>query len=269
MYEAFDHPRRQGSYFERRPVLGYGVAIVLYGLAIAWGLSRKPHEPVVEVELEPEIKDLSPASEPPPDDAFEAPPMPKNVPVERVETPRRRPRPKPPTERPTQAPDTSDTQKTVEVSAGARTGDGARGTRRPRSPSKTRQTAAESRPKSKERPKKKRKVRRIADRPAEASPPKPNPGNPVPVYPAAMRERGVTGLVVLKLKIDATGKVRGAQILRVENDASDEEEKKRFDALMKKAVIRAVRHWTYTPAMLDGKPIETGHMVTIPFRLTT
>ncbi len=268
MYEGFSQPPRTRAQLERRRVAGLGLATLLYGVVIGWGLFAREEEPSVEVALEPDIKDIAPA-EPPVEPAVEdVPPPPEHTPVKRVRTPKPRLRRRPPRERPTEAPDRSEREKVVEVGPGA----GAGGTSERAtggSPPPPRPTPAPTRaPKPTLKPKK-RRVRKIADRPAAAKPPVPYPNNAVPVYPAPMRAKGVTGVVVLKLKIDATGKVRGAQILKVRNNATDEDERDRFNKLMKKSVIAAVRTWRYEPATLEGEPIETGHMVTVPFRLST
>ena len=109
----------------------------------------------------------------------------------------------------------------------------------------------------------------MIDRPEKATTPIADPTNPQPEYPKALRDKGITGVVVIKLHVNNDGTLKGAKILKVTNNAATEEEREEADTLFKKAVIAVVRNWKYTPAKLEGQAISVWHTVTIPFRLST
>lgn len=88
---------------------------------------------------------------------------------------------------------------------------------------------------------------------ARISPARPDPGYdlaPVPVritdpeYPAAARERGVRGTVLIEFVIDVSGRVSAARVL---------ESVPELDA----AAIACVKSWLFKPALRAGKPVET------------
>ena len=71
-----------------------------------------------------------------------------------------------------------------------------------------------------------------------------------PVYPAAARELAVSGVVIVQILIDKGGEVAAAKVIR-SVPALDE------------AAINAVRHWKYTPTMVNGEPVCAGVTVTV------
>lgn len=122
-------------------------------------------------------------------------------------------------------------------------------------------------PKPKPRPKAEIDPTVPIDRPENATAPKQKSGD-APEYPKDLRDKGITGKVVLKLHVHRDGTVRGAKILRKSNTATTEEDKALADKLLVAAVIKAVKTWSFEPAKLDGQPITVWHTVTVPFTLT-
>jgi TonB family protein len=74
-----------------------------------------------------------------------------------------------------------------------------------------------------------------------------------PVYPAAARERGVSGVVIVQLLIDTRGEVAAAKVIRSVPELDE-------------AAIDAVRHWKYTPTLLNGAAACVGMTVTVAVR---
>lgn len=66
-----------------------------------------------------------------------------------------------------------------------------------------------------------------------------------PAYPLNLREQGVVGGAILELVVDATGKLTRLTTLR----ASHPE----FEA----AARESMQRWTFTPAQLNGQPVES------------
>jgi periplasmic protein TonB len=73
-----------------------------------------------------------------------------------------------------------------------------------------------------------------------------------PVYPAEAKARGVHGLVILELWIDALGRVSEAKVLR-------------SVPLLDAAAIEAARQWTFRPTCLDGTAVPVVITVAVPF----
>lgn len=76
-----------------------------------------------------------------------------------------------------------------------------------------------------------------------------------PSYPAEAKQQGITGKVILQVKIGKDGKVIETQV------------KESVHELLDKAAAEAVKQWEYTPPVLDGKPVEVLATVTIAFKL--
>jgi protein TonB len=91
--------------------------------------------------------------------------------------------------------------------------------------------------------------------PEEATPAVESPSNRRPDYPEAARSSGLEGVVVLKFVITEKGQVTNIQVLK-------------GDSPFVEAAIAVVKTYTYTPAMLDGRPIATFKTLKIPFRLS-
>ncbi|KAF1722935.1 TonB family protein [Pseudoxanthomonas wuyuanensis] len=83
----------------------------------------------------------------------------------------------------------------------------------------------------------------------------PAPHLPPPHYPADAARQGISGSVLLRILVGADGK---AKDVRVENSQPAGV----FDA----ASIEAVRRWTFSPALKDGKPVQGWVRVPIDFQ---
>jgi|WetSurMetagenome_2_1015567.scaffolds.fasta_scaffold170567_2 periplasmic protein TonB len=102
------------------------------------------------------------------------------------------------------------------------------------------------------------------------TPPAPKPAAPVraysllrppvrlhdaaPVYPEVARAARVEGTVIIEAVISTTGDVVEARVLR-------------SVPLLDQAAIDAVRHWKYTPSLLNGVPVPVVMTVTVTFTL--
>jgi TonB family protein len=77
-----------------------------------------------------------------------------------------------------------------------------------------------------------------------------------PVYPPAMQQAGLEGVVPLEATIDRTGAVISARVLssQVHPDFAD-------------AALAAVRQWRFSPTLLNGTPVEVRVSVEISFGL--
>jgi TonB family protein len=91
--------------------------------------------------------------------------------------------------------------------------------------------------------------------PEEATPPGASPDNRPPTYPESARAEGKESQVILKVVIDELGRVGRIEVMRGEAPFVD-------------AAKRAVERWTYTPALLAGRPIAVFRIIKIPFRLS-
>jgi len=78
-----------------------------------------------------------------------------------------------------------------------------------------------------------------------------------PVYPAAVKEAGVEGTVVLHAVIGMEGTPLS---LRVMNS--------KIDPALARAAVEAVSKWRYTPTLLNGEPIEVDTTITVNFKLS-
>lgn len=90
--------------------------------------------------------------------------------------------------------------------------------------------------------------------PEDADPPEPADENVMPEYPEAERTVGHESVVILKIVIEADGRVGRIQVMK-------------GDEPFLAAALNAVRNWRYEPAKLDGQTIATFKIVKIPFRL--
>jgi TonB family protein len=75
-----------------------------------------------------------------------------------------------------------------------------------------------------------------------------------PVYPEVARKNGIQGVVIIEAKIDETGRVIDALILR-------------SIPALDQAALDAVRQWAYEPLVIEGKPRKAFFTVTVNFRL--
>jgi TonB family protein len=75
-----------------------------------------------------------------------------------------------------------------------------------------------------------------------------------PVYPLAAKESNIQGSVVVSASIDASGNVVDAKALS-------------GPMFLRQAALDSVRHWKYSPAMIDGRPASSQVTVNVDFRL--
>jgi periplasmic protein TonB len=75
-----------------------------------------------------------------------------------------------------------------------------------------------------------------------------------PVYPRLAQDARVEGLVILEAVIGVDGRVQDVKVLRSK-------------PLLDQAAIDAVRHWRFTPTLLNGVPVPVVLTVTVNFEL--
>jgi protein TonB len=272
MLGGFD-PRFRDAFFVRRrtgAVLG-AVLVYLASLGLVMWMQEPEPEPEVEVQLEPQISDFDVEEEEPEPEPEPEPPPPPDTKVKVVDKPKPKPKLAPPDKKVDEAVAETDADKTVEVGPGTPqaggTGTGETTAEKPKAPKPKAPEPEKPKPKPKAKADKIDPTQPI-DRPENATAPKPLGGNPKPEYPSELRDKGITGSVLLKLHVHRDGTVRGAKILRKKNNATTQEDGKRADQLFLKAVIGVVKNWKYEPAKLNGQPITVWHKVNIPFSLT-
>jgi protein TonB len=86
--------------------------------------------------------------------------------------------------------------------------------------------------------------------------PAPLPSNAPPEYPEESRRLGHAGVVTVRAVIDTDGSVASARIVRSSG----------YDAL-DRAALTAVRHWRFTPAVVDGAASRCEISVPVKFVL--
>ncbi len=104
-----------------------------------------------------------------------------------------------------------------------------------------------------ERMKKKAEFEKGAVRPAKTELPK-LLRKVDPVYPPVAQQARVEGVVILDVRIDESGKVVDAMILR-------------SIPLLDQAAIDAVKQWAYEPYQVAGKAVPAVFVVSVPFHL--
>jgi len=75
-----------------------------------------------------------------------------------------------------------------------------------------------------------------------------------PVYPEIARRNGVKGIVIIEAVIGVDGRVDNARVLK-------------SVPLLDVAALEAVRAWTYSPTLLNGRPTAVIMTVTVLFNL--
>jgi len=84
------------------------------------------------------------------------------------------------------------------------------------------------------------------------------PASPIervsPIYPLLAQSHGIAGDVILDATISQTGSVRKVTIIS-------------GPATLTNAAVVAVRRWRFSPAVLNGKPVEVQQRITITFKL--
>ena len=78
---------------------------------------------------------------------------------------------------------------------------------------------------------------------------------PQPEYPSALRQAGVTGDALIEFTVTTDGTVVGAKVMKATN------------ALFAEAALAAVSRWQFTPAKLNGKPVNRVMQQPITFSL--
>jgi protein TonB len=77
-----------------------------------------------------------------------------------------------------------------------------------------------------------------------------------PVYPPALRDAGVEGVVPLEATIGTDGTVQHLRVISAQVHPD-----------LAKAAMTAVRQWQFTPTLLNGQPTEVVMTVTVAFQL--
>lgn len=95
---------------------------------------------------------------------------------------------------------------------------------------------------------------KCAPRPEGMTPPKVSK-TIEPLYPEGARKFRERGIVIVDLKIGVDGVPSEPRVV------------KPLSAPLTYAALGALRSWTFTPAMLDGKPIESSFCITVNFKL--
>ncbi len=78
----------------------------------------------------------------------------------------------------------------------------------------------------------------------------------VPKYPRAAQRLGVEGSVLLRLAIDASGKLTGVEVVNGAGTGFDEE------------AVQAVKRSTFAPAVQNGRPVKCLALLKIRFQLS-
>jgi periplasmic protein TonB len=86
------------------------------------------------------------------------------------------------------------------------------------------------------------------------TPPRPVKTKP-PVYPHTMRNQGVSGVVVVSMVVDESGKVMACEVAKTSNDA------------FSTPALDAVRTWTFEPAKAGGKAVRAKVSVPLKFEV--
>lgn len=81
--------------------------------------------------------------------------------------------------------------------------------------------------------------------------------NPTPAYPTAALNAGVEGDVIVRLQVDANGRVSQAAVIGHEGGV---------DPALDQAAIAALQQWRFQPAMRDGRAINSVVQVPVEFR---
>lgn len=80
--------------------------------------------------------------------------------------------------------------------------------------------------------------------------------NPPPKYPSDAIRRRIEGTVLVRMRVDVTGRVRSAEIVRSSGHAS-----------LDRAAVEAVERWKGQPARRFGRAVASEEVLPIRFRL--
>ena len=72
-----------------------------------------------------------------------------------------------------------------------------------------------------------------------------------PIYPEAMRQSGVSGIVILEITIERDGSIRSVRTLRGIVPQIDQ------------AALDAAKQWKYEPVTLNGSPVPVIFTATV------
>jgi protein TonB len=75
-----------------------------------------------------------------------------------------------------------------------------------------------------------------------------------PVYPEEAKAAGVSGVVIVEIRIGTRGSVAEARVVR-------------SVPLLDQAALDAIYQWEYEPTMLNGEPVDVLMTVTVNFTL--
>jgi protein TonB len=76
-----------------------------------------------------------------------------------------------------------------------------------------------------------------------------------PVYPAALKADGITGMVTMSITVDEQGNVKDAAV------------KKSSRPEFEQPAIDAVSRWKFAPAKKEGKPVAVQVVVPVKFQM--
>jgi TonB family protein len=77
-----------------------------------------------------------------------------------------------------------------------------------------------------------------------------------PVYPADLKQQGITGTVMLRAVISITGETLNPQVINTTVNPG-----------LAQAALDAVRQWRYQPTLLNGQPVEVVTTIDVTFEL--
>ena len=77
-----------------------------------------------------------------------------------------------------------------------------------------------------------------------------------PVYPAGLKQQGVTGVVMLRAVISMTGEPLNLEVINTTVNPG-----------LAQAALDAVRQWRYEPTLLNGQPVEVVTTIDVTFEL--
>jgi len=80
--------------------------------------------------------------------------------------------------------------------------------------------------------------------------------NPAPRYPRRARKKGLQGTVMLKVLVNAGGRVEDLKLLHSSGHA-----------ILDKAAMAAVKKWLFAPGAVNGTPARMWVKVPIRFKL--
>ena len=76
---------------------------------------------------------------------------------------------------------------------------------------------------------------------------------PEPVYPASAKAAHVAGKVILRAIIGRDGHIRNLSFVQVPSPD------------LAVAAMQAVRNWTYSPFLINGRPVEVDTTITVTY----